>query len=137
MVEKEEYFTPSIEELFVGYKCQIYIIELNFWEEFIITEDYSFSGLSEFIKYKEICTPYLTKEQIELEGFKCFHDNVFELFFRSNEENNWIQISYDLELHIMEIERLSYTTPTTTNTKTLFIGNIKSINEFRKLLQWI
>lgn len=63
-----KYFTPSIEDIRVGYECD-YSIGGN-WKKTIFTQNdvYDYMGLAG--GYGQIRVPYLTKEQIEAEGWK-------------------------------------------------------------------
>jgi hypothetical protein len=81
---ENKYFTPEIEDIRVGYECEI---ECNSkWKPIIITaidsEENSIgtdSG-SYWLTAQNIKTPYLTKEQIETEGWERLEFEREELY---------------------------------------------------------
>lgn len=84
-MEQNKYFTPDIEDIRVGYEGEINWSR-GYSETFVpfkITvqnEDFAYTGLlSEIVDamddgYAEVKTPYLTKEQIEAEGWTQLED---------------------------------------------------------------
>lgn len=78
MEQELKYFTPSIEDIHVGYECEI--SKFKEWTPTIITWDYNLDGLTYCMKVSPdacIRVPYLTKEQIEKEGWKKQGSNKF------------------------------------------------------------
>lgn len=89
----EKYFTPEIEDIRVGYECEmkqpnfsyfrngitrdtlLKILEKEEYKPYVIQvfdfQMLKFSGLDGVIR-----VPYLTKEQIEKEGWKCVSDTT-------------------------------------------------------------
>ena len=121
---ENKYFTPDMEDLHIGYECEIStptiwksgkfpeILELN-------------SELDEFSKdslmkaaHAILRVPYITKEQIEAEGWKHYNNNCFELNPR------WF-CSWYPEMNRLEI----YDNENENN----FAGKCKDINTFRKI----
>lgn len=77
-----QYFTPSIEDIRVGYECEIYeqattkLIKDIKWHLVKVVagnpeygEGAAFLKIPAYIKKEKIRVPYLTKEQIEAEGW--------------------------------------------------------------------
>lgn len=137
---ENKYYTPKIEDLFVGYECQTAevnwdLIPESYWYPICITEkDLKESRPRSFghndtysIWSFPIRTPFLTKEQIEQEGWEnrkniFFHTGQYGLYgvkienFKNNPEKIFkIRI---VDLYLME---------------QLFYGMCSSINEFRKI----
>lgn len=125
---KNEYYTPDLEDLFIGYECEV--LEPH---KFKIDEDVkrkcsimSGTHLSEidnfYIDDNSIRTPYLSKEDIEKEGFKEIEDRIYQ--------NDKATIQYSttfliIWLGIGELRIHKYA------------GECKSINEFRKICKWL
>jgi hypothetical protein len=63
----KQYFTPDISDIRVGYECEA-IFSNGKWHPFKY-EEHDFSVLEIEILNKQIRVPYLTKEQIEAEGW--------------------------------------------------------------------
>jgi hypothetical protein len=89
----DKYFTPSIEDIRVGYECERHVV-VDFsttgegafeWQKYIIGEDYNpdlRDGKDVRIpSIRLLRTPYLTKEQIETEGWEDISTSL--------NENNW------------------------------------------------
>lgn len=70
---ENKYFTPAIEDIRVGYECEVFIssfLEGFIWEKQIIDKARlkAYASIPEQnIKYTRV--PYLTKEQIEADGW--------------------------------------------------------------------
>jgi hypothetical protein len=72
------YYTPSIEDIKVGYECEIlwnynYLPENEWCKVKVLkgtTEDFDLYDFTSRIPKNEIRTPYLRKEQIEAEGWE-------------------------------------------------------------------
>lgn len=71
-----QYFTPNIEDIRVGYECELLDASPpeDDWKIHIISKFDRFEFLNKWIENKEIRVPYLTKEQIEAEGWKMLED---------------------------------------------------------------
>lgn len=84
---ENKYYTPNIEDIFIGYECELFLPKNDWfkaeeWRPFKISENgYSKSGpyggdLSELdevcslIKLGQVKTKYLSKEDIESEGYE-------------------------------------------------------------------
>ena len=144
-----KYYTPAIEDLYVGYECEIRPSsesELP-WVSYTISADNTPKG---YFKYGKIRTPYLTKEQVEAEGWEMYarsadlwfefkespviHTNLqefhgykpFNLFLNYGLHDQKLQVRCDFSggLDFSESD-------------TLFEGYCPSINEFRKIIKWL
>lgn len=127
---KVNYYTPSIEELFVGYEC-----ELKGWEDDItwyptVLEQRMLST----IRINEVRTPYLTKEQIEAEGWEfIINDLGFPEYYKKGSFHMILRngrIYEIIKIDFKNSEEYSKPRPT-------YIGIIKSINELRKIQKWL
>lgn len=132
MEDRDKYFTPDIEDLCIGYECEINNAK-GYKDDFEVTViGYKIPGgytseLSDIIAmvddgYGEIRTPYLTKKQIEAEGWKNtlgsnyrkINDNTVFCYYENNSLIIW-----------------------TRGMRSIFDGECKSINEFRKIIKFI
>lgn len=143
----QEYYTPSIDDLRVGYECEEPILDFSCfgggcpkqWKKVIIGENYNENDLREMktLKFpvaRFLRTPYLTKEQIEKEGWEI---NKFKT------DNNYIyckkgmsEMRYDMSHTTLAIwnwidkQNDTFKFPA-------FYGNCSSINEFRTIIKWL
>ena len=126
---ENKYFTPDIEDLCVGYECEYnfakaYTNEFNFVKiGYKDNEGYT-NELSDMIHLIDdgaaaIRVPYLTKEQIEAEGWK-FDYNLadFDYYIKNNYE---LEFCYKQRININQ------------GKTTLYHGECKDINTFRKI----
>ena len=80
---EDQYYTPEIEDITIGYECELLRITIgeydtkpdNIWVRSIV-DKYEFINLSK----STTRTPYLTKEQIEKEGWKFYRVTMFDKF---------------------------------------------------------
>ena len=119
----EKYFEPKIEDLYVGYECEITYYKNNentYWIPSIL----DLWTITTIIDEKEggFRTSYLTKEQIENEGWNLIYKEDFIIF--KNKlcciflfPNNYINIYNEYGV--------------------IFQGKIRCINEFRKLMKFL
>src|SRR6187431_2955175 len=107
-----KYFTPSIEDIRVGYECELLIFN---WKkdkgEWIPTvlEITNFDHESEAwaLSLNIIRVPYLTKEQIEAEGW----ESVNELYWEYKKGH--MHLLYDFSEKILQIMNLDFSRETT------------------------
>ena len=132
---ENKYFTPDIEELFVG--CEF---EMNDtwggWKKLILTEDLLKNpmvslglGNERVPWYWKIRVPYLTKEQIEAEGWEFIkhHAGTEHCDFEKNEYSLAVDFNFrgNIHLRIYDGEQ--------DNEFNYFSGKCKDINTFRKI----
>lgn len=155
---KEKFFTPNIEDIHVGYECEYqgnYGYEsFNNGEETWIPikiklkdEEGAYTSQLEDILigmddgYQPVRVPYLTKEQIEAEGWTSFitefkgdivPENMTYTFFREDRNYmlGWNFNTNKITLIIKDPSLVEnyYTEPT-------FRGECKDINTFRKIIK--
>lgn len=160
---ENKYFTPSLEDLRVGYECEVQreiplgllaAIEnrpefYDEWEKIVIGKRYIGSNIltqkeiekvfNEFfyptphvekcefyLKHGKLRTPYLTKEQIEADGWKVKTDNNNGVIDFENPE--YCLISWNYTLKIIEINDRKTTSRFDNQ---LYRGQCKDINTFR------
>jgi hypothetical protein len=70
MSEQNKYFTPSIEDIRVGYECEELMTGGSFEPSIIDSAGVRIAEME--IPSKAIRVPYLTKEQIEAEGWEVY-----------------------------------------------------------------
>lgn len=142
-MEDEKYFIPDIEDIRVGYECEWQSkIRKETWHKEIFDVDlvnifydeYEHSDEDEPLS-EQFRTPYLTKKQIEAEGWNIWEQGP------SAEGTSFIKDKYSCQLLMRgNVNALNAgIDPNSTNLtisqyKTgdvLFLGECKSINEFR------
>lgn len=166
---QNKYYTPDISDLFIGYECEIrigssafYIMDMSENAEkpiekksddiptflpYIIGQGYEnitiTRAISE-ISRDGIRTPYLTKEQIEAEGWVFLPDNSQEdwLEFRAQKKRLGVTPSEDawnMVIYCPTVQKLLILMRYTNDfeEETFYDGQCKSINEFRKIIKWI
>ncbi len=159
-MEETKYYTPAIEDLFIGYECEL----MNYgeyastwdgplemspnWEK--TTMDWGFMRLVEHSSSllpldRIIRTPYLTKEQIEAERWSYFglysepqkeELNEGVIKFRKEGKDISYILTYDFNTHkmiVLPIEFGEYAS--TMSYQIVFDGLVTSINELRKIIK--
>lgn len=147
-MENNKYYIPDIEDIHIGYECELKLKENSKtkWCKIIIEDGQDIEEIVRSYCYgipNDIRTPYLTKEQIEAEGWKSIgnmgildlsNNDEFittnDLFVRDDYPN--MTIHYNYAIHDMWItipgkiveHKISYRA-------NIFHGECKSINEFR------
>ena len=70
----EQYFIPDIQDIRVGYECELMSISIPQWSKWVIPkldwESFEGSTIEDYLELGNIKVPYLTKEQIEAEGWE-------------------------------------------------------------------
>lgn len=144
MEENNKYYTPRIEDITIGYECEIYeqstnkLIKSVNWHIVSVVlgnseygETVAINKITNYLKQNKIRVPYLTKENIESEGW-VFRGSIcsdssckgWELSFIKDGMKYNFSFTQNYQAHI-------YTWDSTEGTHTIFRGVIKSINEFR------
>jgi len=129
---ENKYYTPSIEDIRVGYECEWKDCDEHTWEkkneypwEKRIIEADEVEFTIDDVEEGRIRTPYLTKEQIEAEGWVEMSPPIISI---SREFRNipFIKDGYRLDYNIN-----SNQLAITISREFLFYGECKSINELR------
>jgi hypothetical protein len=139
--EKDKYFVPTIEDIRVGYECEVFsskALEITntlnsgeFWIKKVIKNNGIASWAEELVNSKRIRVPFLTEEQIENEGWIKLTENSFRK--PSSTIQNWYYTLWfheDISKRIVEtyyIDNLN----NILNLHIIYRGSIKSINELR------
>jgi hypothetical protein len=135
----EKYYTPEIEDLFVGYECEL--STMSGWrtgtypEIFKLNKELDEYGDDESVysilmktTHARMRTPFLSKEDVEKEGWRQIHwrEYIKEFEGRTIHFSNGQKESEDDEeyLSVFGVHNKS---------KILFEGKCPSINEFRKI----
>lgn len=145
---ENKYFTLDIEDIRVGYECEMR--QRDVWEPYIVQDN---DCLSDFRDMDGIRVSYITKEQIEAEGweytgfvhkYKGFikkeHSDYWSARYKNavmayNPIDNTLVINVYDPTKTIDGEKPEYDYP---NIKRgMFRGECKSINEFRKICKWL
>jgi hypothetical protein len=137
---EEKYYTPNIEDIRVGYEFeQLYE---NTWEKSTYsTTHISLFNLYHKIELGQIRVSYLTKEQIEIEGWEF---TTFPIEIEGTDKDVFVEgwektINEDLwytlrkEGNLLIIEKRWYINQVSQVWETLFKGECKDINKFRTI----
>lgn len=132
---ENKYFTPDIEEMFVG--CEFEMDDTwGGWKKLILTEDLLKnpliglgSGNERAPWYWKIRVPYLTKEQIEAEGWKFIkhHAEIEGYEFEKDEYSLYVEFDFRGEVYLKIYSGGYY------DEVNYFSGKCKDINTFRKI----
>lgn len=132
---ENKYYTPTIEDIHVGYECEWQDIGGNCeWIKAKIDEYIIFEILSIDLPEGQLKTLYLTKEQIEAEGWIIRTDKIHKGFQFAFEKGDYFGVCLQngkLDIHLKDALKDDYTEHTS-NTR-LYFGNCPSINEFRTI----
>lgn len=133
-----KYYTPKWNELFIGYTLQYLGYsseeERKVWKDLVVTTDFLANGYSEsrfnMIEDHEIRTKFLDKQDIESEGWKFQYQTLLGVdeyntfyFYLKGYDLYWLPRDNDIRI-------LKEASP-------LYVGECKSINEFRKITKWL
>jgi hypothetical protein len=136
-LQENKYYTPDIEDIYIGYSCELK--KQGEWKNYICLRPNELSNLLH--QYLEprmdgipVRTPYLSKEQIEAEGWSeegnytgtSFYKNNWKLGFKRGtikKDENTILNTSTIAIFLNEDIR--------------YVGECKSINEFRKICKWL
>lgn len=144
-----KYYTPDIEDLFVGYECEMDWASMaggrfNWLRTTIGVQD--LGGILSFINCKTIRTPYLTKEDIEKEGW--IDEGLSVINVKGGVENPWSfrkgnyiaafwEDAKKLAIIVRDPSLIEEGKGFPTYPMHTFVGDCKSINEFRKITKWL
>ena len=141
-----QYYTPEIEDFCVGYECEVnwskgyskdfVPIKLKICNELENGRKECYcSNVDEILiayddGYAEFRTPYLTREQIEAEGW--YFDERANKFKHPIDID--LELNYDFNDHYLWITFPGYLTECDIHYRAnKYVGNCPSINEFRKI----
>ena len=155
---QNKYYTPDLEDLRIGYEFEFYQgyssesdykpntenEKEEYWKKDIFTKDdalshndYNAGYFAELIKDTErgyIRVPYLTKEQIEKEGWQYPFTIDISILDRielvKDIDNDRIILRYNIENKNLILQQKYHK-----DTPILFNGFCKSINEFRTIMK--
>lgn len=135
---ENKYFIPSIEDIRVGYECEFSsTMTEGFWVPKSLTKN-TISNAIFGLTFSGVRVPYLTKEQIETEGWVHEGGTLSE----------YSRQDYLFELYKLEYWGLNQNTKIYRKNhirdgsgrfdwEKIFDGKIPSINEFRILCKWL
>jgi hypothetical protein len=149
-MSSSQYFTPEASDLYVGYECEKVVLDFSCfgdgcpkeWEPHTIGSDLNLGDLREGkhsinVDPRWYRTSYLTKEQIEKEGWeRGIHQSFSREGFKKVKENGhtfycWLT---DKNLYISQYIPSKSDDPWSMSMKSaLYDGTCPSINEFRKI----
>jgi hypothetical protein len=127
---ENKYYTPDIEDIHVGYKCEI--LRYKEWCDYTIgIEDFETLDFDLFIR-----TKYIDKKDIESEGWRFVntgteHFHRFDKIVNHREVKRLIEIKYDYETKILKV---GFDCGNFFDCM-LFDGNCPSINEFKLIIK--
>lgn len=129
----DKYYTPELQDLYVGYECEVKDIPPpeEDWHQWVITTTNVLHHLDKWIKDGSLRTKYLTQEDIESLGWKLI---PYEHYF---EKDNYIMIQQGEKIEIWVKDLALYDPEGETTNGTIFKGEAKSINELKKIMEWI
>lgn len=134
-----KYYTPTIEEFHVGFQFEYYNELENYAGEtidnekivFTVNGKYPLEIIEDWVNNELVRVPYLTKEQIEAEGFEYMEVKYGDWlgFKKTNEDRTKTLISYYTDRKIS----IGIENAWGDEVFTKFKGTIKNISEFRVL----
>jgi hypothetical protein len=147
---ENKYYTPDISDLHIGYECEWkdcdeYAFEKKDeypWESITI-EELDLENLVEDLEEGRIRTPYLTKEQLEAEGWICIADIIYgdgvKLFKKDIGNYTYdcrynilsTRLTIELRDYILDASKIKTNPPGKYSLDIVYNGFCSSINEFR------
>ena len=121
---ENKYYSPKIEELHIGFECEIDQSEINKnfkWCEYVIGTDYETITIARAVSEVNkngIRVKYLDRQDIESFGFKLFENMPSRFHYNK----------YELDVDYLNVIRIEY------DCNYIFKGKIKNKSELKKLL---
>ena len=121
---ENKYYLPKIEELHIGFECEINQSEINKnfkWCEYVIGTDYENITIARAVSEVNkngIRVKYLDRQDIESFGFKLFENMPSRFHYNK----------YELDVDYLNVIRIEY------DCNYIFKGRIKNKSELKKLL---
>jgi hypothetical protein len=136
---ENKYFTPDIENIHAGYECELLIYDK--WEPNTIKPYTALKSVVKCIKDKVIRVPYLTKEQIEAEGWiyvkntNTIDVDICHIFNKNNYMLGWFPLINKIAVLVRDPSKaldkngilIQY------NNTERYTGECKDINTFKKI----
>ena len=138
-METNKYYTPSIEEFYVGFEFEILNRGIEWSKTYYGSSRLALleSSISELINKDYIRVKYLDSSDIESLGFK-YRGRAIDLWFEMEGDfqiGNWT--SYKIILHYGNDHRLYIEAMDNINEERLFQGTINNKSELIKILKQI
>jgi len=132
-MENNKYYVPDIEDIHIGYECELKLKENSKtkWCKIIIEDGQDIEEIVRSYCYgipNDIRAPYLLKEQIEAEGWETEFNTSFDSVLFYAQRGNLFKLIYNYDIKILDIWTNDSEDDRTVG---LFRGECKSINEFR------
>ena len=148
-MEENNYYTPDIEDLFVGYECQKESVDKDgndIWVDYKISFEYGWLEIPKDYN-QQLRTKYLDKEDIESLGWKCFKtENFSNSYFEDIREFYRIptieghlngfywELLPNYKRHLIGIWLCNENNPSGNRS---FAGKCLSINELKKIMKYL
>jgi|694.fasta_scaffold67796_7 hypothetical protein len=136
-MENNKYFTPDIEDIHAGYECELLIYAK--WEPNTVKPYTALESVGKCIKDKVIRVPYLTKEQIEAEGWELIQ--IYPkgaCIFQKGTKEKGCELTCDFTEHRVHFTKLYFYGLDDEYTRTKLTWSsleCKDINTFRKIIK--
>ena len=136
---ENKYYLPKIEELHIGFECEIDQSEINKnfkWCEYVIGTDYETITIARAVSEVNkngIRVKYLDRQDIESFGFICAGIGEYQKLDDNTDDFIIVDTNFIDDLNV----RICYEKSTGENVSTeytMFDGAIKNKSEFKKLL---
>ena len=136
---ENKYYLPKIEELHIGFECEINQSEINKnfkWCEYVIGTDYETITIARDVSEVNkngIRVKYLDRQDIESFGFICAGIGEYQKLDDNTDDFIIVDTNFVDDLNV----RICYEKSTGENVSTeytMFDGAIKNKSEFKKLL---
>lgn len=126
MSDGQKYYTPSPEDIRVGFECEVQV-DFDAWEhDKVSAESKVFELAMVLIETNGIRVPYLTAEQIEAEGWKITKSDDLSIIFTNDRVVfHYGHDGYNLTVLRMEPE------------DTMFMGKCRCKNDLRLICKMI
>ena len=137
-MKNDKYYVPESSELRIGYECEVNALATadrkeDKWVSTCIQRIDHIERAEIALNLKYLRTSYLTKEQLETDGWikgkwdnfckPCPNDDSFYKLHRLNKYDDTVSLNYDFQNHELFIDVGS--------ANVLFSGECKDINTFR------
>jgi len=150
-MEEQKYFIPEIEDIRIGYEFELIDYASNNynsdkstcnWNSYVLEKKDIFSSYKEesfletcicYLNSKHLRVPYLTKKQIENEGWKEIFNRHDGFGKYSYFQKGTTHITFQEKEHLIEI----HNDEDYDEHKTWYNGKCRCINEFRAIMKFL